>query len=176
MLRKSVTKNSDSGSKHSTVRLDPVDPNDAMILYFEDRKKRDGAYKEARVIFGSLLEEVKKIDAGNVPSLMVFPKNGYYLNIDRIYRRNNAKIIYFPSARHSQLGILALWRKKHPESKYMGIVNNVDLVPTLLSHLGLPLPSYTDGKSIINEVVEFTDYRPRWQLSKRLSHIRARLK
>ncbi|MHA1834224.1 MAG: alkaline phosphatase family protein [Candidatus Baldrarchaeia archaeon] len=151
LLRKSMERKTNQVFKDSEFYFDPIDASDAMILYFENRKKRDRTYRLAKDILEELLDEVKKIDVDSVPSLMLIPKHGYYLNMDAIYRGCNAKIIEFPSARHTTLGIFALWRKWCKRANSVGIVHNADIVPTILTILHLPVPSYMDGKSIVSK-------------------------
>jgi len=161
----------------SNAYFDPVDANDACMVYFFDSQERDRIYKQVLNILGEFLRSVKKMDVDEVPSLMIVPKDRYYLNTDAIYRFTDSKIVYFPSARHEPLGIFALWRRGFKVSDYVGVINNFDLLPTLLSYLELPLPSYTNKCPIIEPRHQNRiDYRRHLSTLKIVGSLRSRLK
>lgn len=173
-LMKSSERQTNGNSQNSGVYFDLFAAAYGMV-YFKDQKKRECAYKVLTDTLGDFLEEVRKVEVGCMPSLRVTPKHGYTLCTDVIHRKHNSKIIYFAEPRHNTFGIFALWRKGGSKFNNIGVINNVDVVPTILSDLGVPLPSYTDGNSLIDGKPKFIDYRPRWLASKKAMRMRARL-
>lgn len=108
---------------------------------------------------------------GNAPDLIILAKNKI---IPASHIAPHANIIekeLIPY--HSMRGLFFAITDEIP-SRDIGIVNTVDLVPTILSFMGLPIPSDTDGKILFEEYKKNLtkyDYYIKWKIINRVKKI-----
>ncbi len=157
--------------------LDAIDPSDALVIYFNDRKVRDVIYKYVNKYLKKFIIEVNILkDDKQLPALVIIPKEDVYLNFDSLNRYNKNYLIWSPSARHTLYGIFIWWERGKKYQSKPRILENTCIVPNVLARLGLPIPSYSDG-TLIHELlprnldVSFADYRPKIKVLRKLSKV-----
>ena len=172
-----------SGKKGKDARLhmkhkvfyDMVDAADAMILYFSVKDKAILFCNLINRVFGNLVKEV--IFLGEIDeelyAIYVVPQEKFYLNFDRIYAKIPSSIINFARVSHGQYGIFVLYDSKKCSRKMVVSGENVDITPTLLACLDLPVPSYADGKPLIPPTNETktVNYITKWKIARKLHKI-----
>jgi len=148
------------------IRPDPIDAADAMILYFSSNQTMTTTTERLKYTLGKYIIEMQTIrNSDDLYAVYIVPQEGLYLNLDPLHSVNRWDILWFPSARHTIYGIFAWYEKGLIEKPtYIGVLNNTDVLPTILARLGLPIPSYTDGKvialpTISKQVAGQVDYR-----------------
>lgn len=92
-----------------------------------------------------------------------------HLDIDPRFPR--ARVLKFALARHSPYGIF-IFKRQNEDVALSTIVENVDILPTILQALRIPLPAHLEGVPIINKTstpkILWNDCLIKWKLLRRV--------
>ena len=154
-----------------------------------------GIYVKKREIIEFLLSELKKYpffegvwrsedvyhgpQVKRAPSIVISPKydEGYIIGSPKITSKIVSEGTFYG---HHPDGIFILYNKQNQSAKYLGKVDALDIAPTILSLLGLPLPIDIDGNVI--QIAEFKpkrikryNYLKHWKLIKKIQTVKTKL-
>lgn len=151
-LKKKLSRTQSSLSLENTpsqLLFDKISPG-ASSIYFKNKNELEIILKNIKSGLSAYIEDVISLNVNDIPASLIVPRSDLYLVVDAKHRFNRNKILYLPSATHNQYGIFIFWARRMTEHKYVGVINNYDAVPTLLSYLSLPIPSYSNGKPFLS--------------------------
>ena len=162
------------------VLLDQIDVHDSWILYLTDEKIVEWVIRKIREVFANTLRivDVFRTETG-MYAVHVMPQYGFFIDFDKA---NPKSIPWHPTTAHNPYGIFALKCSSLSDSNgYVGVVNNYDVLPTILNVLDIPLPSYIDGQAVqvgrIKKREQISiDYRPFWKLARKTYWLRYGIK
>ncbi len=144
VLRKPRKPLYDRRNTSSFYSLDDVDSDDAWCIHVVNEQLYISILEEILNKNNKYVDIVDTIDYDRrgIRSYIVKPRIGYYSNDPMLSYKPK---IYFNTARHSNPGIFIANR---PSTNTIIQLNNYDILPTILSIIGYPIPSYTDGEPL----------------------------
>jgi len=146
-------------------------------IYVVGRKLVERVYKALRKL--EFFEEVHKYGLhDDIYLVHVVPKDDFYVICEKCFEKFPEPLLRIPTARHSPYGVFIMHDKSYENVQLVNDVYNVDVVPTVLARLGLPIPSYTDGKVMIQSSNRLArkDYRSRIMLLRKIQRLKLGLK
>ncbi len=157
--KRSVSSARDSNLIRDLIVMDNISADNAWVVYTPNEQ---GIVSYVRKVFSKYDRLIRIIYEGDLgdSGIRVFvlePIDGkYYMNDPSLHY---SPTIYFASSRHSVYGVFIGYGPRICRHSFH-IIDNVDILPTILSSIDMPLPTYIDGKSII-ETMESRriDYR-----------------
>jgi len=160
------------------IFLDLVDAGDSWLIYLRDKRMIEHSIRLVKKLLGEKIQSIEVTKAlDDTYAVLIIPSEGFYLEFGDLHAMNGKSVLWYPSTRHSPYGIFLLWQKGVGAGKYVGIVENYDVLLSVLALLGAPLPSYSDGS--VTRIIEsryntynYLDYRPIWKIVKRMYWLR----
>ncbi len=162
------------GNINSLYTLDIYDSDDAWTLYVIDYKPLVNYIEQKMREYASFLRIVCKVHLGDsrLVAFIIEPRGSFYFMNDR--RLRYSLKMYFATARHGNPGLFIGYGVK-AERKCLTSISNTDILATVLSTLNMPIPSYTDGTSLIENRLGTFNYRSRIKMAKKALRIKDRL-
>jgi len=175
--KKSKTTTTVVRSLLNNIVTDPIDPNDSWILYPREISKFSEIYGVLRTYIDCVLDHVEVIKTFNWKALMIKPKGGETLVVDESLPETH--YFNFAWSSHSPIGVFIMYSKRCiPQNGYKPIIlENIDIMPSILAHLNLPIGKHFEGKILKDLIcsphIHVIDYIVRWKIAKKLYCIKS---
>lgn len=156
---------------YTDIALDPIDSSDAFVLYVANLDKATMILKHLYKYFKEYIDHIEPVKLHNgIICLVIYfrKKYAYFMHLDADPRFPRARVLKFALARHSPYGIF-IFKRQSEDATLPTSVENVDVLPTILQALKIPLPAHLEGVPIINRTskILWNDCLIKWKLLRR---------